>query len=79
MARILTTEMLIQQLPGTPADPLQKRKPIEMPPGELPGVAYLKRELSKYRTGFELSYMVKRYEQQTKTRTRKAAAVDAVA
>lgn len=84
MGRILTTEMLIQQLPGTPADPLQKTKPVELPPGELPGVVYLKKELSKYRSGFELSYMVRRYQlaaaaQQTKRRTRKAAAVDAVA
>lgn len=85
MGRILTTEMLIQQLPGTPADPLQKTKPVELPPGELPGLVYLKKELSKYRSGFELSYLVRRYQflaaaaQQPKRRTRKAAAVDAVA
>lgn len=61
MGHIVLTEYLVQSLPGTPADPLQKRKPVDLPPGELPGVVYLKKELSKYRAGFELSYIVKRY------------------
>lgn len=81
MGHILATEILIWQLPGTPADPLQKRKPVELPPGELPGVVYLKKELRKYRSGFELSFIVKRYQlvsaQHIKKRIRKAAAVDA--
>lgn len=49
MGHIATTEYLVHQLPGTPADLLAFTTPLHLvkfPPGELPGITYLKNALN---------------------------------